>query len=269
MARAGSLGSTNETSLRGWVEKRDVAPDLLRRLTGGLLVGLCDLVALEAGAALLVGEVKKDMTDRVTMLRAWAVAGAVAIGLLAWLTPAAVAQDTTTMLSKFLVDLRAGTLGATQTFSTITATGRITSSGASGGMSVNQAADLGFTSRSFFTSPADGVILVQNNAANRGVRMQFGNIPTISSGFGTTPSVVAGSTDTAFSVNVGTGGVATSGVIAFANTWSVAPVCIAQDTITVGAGVQKVATTTSQATITTAVAWTASDVVAVLCFGAK
>lgn len=126
---------------------------------------------------------------------------------------------------------------------------------------------LGFTGRTFMVAPADGVVTFQNNAGTQGLRMQFGNVPTINSAFGTSPSVVAGSTDTAFSVNVGTGGAATSGVVGFANTWPSAPRCIAQDTTTVGAGVQKVTTSTTLATITTATAWTASDIVNVICFG--
>jgi len=148
---------------------------------------------------------------------------------------------------------------------TITVTGRATVD------SVTAAAggDYTFVGRSNLMAPAAGVLLLANSQNSVGLRMQFGNSPTIGSGFGGSPSVVSGSSDSAFSVNVGTGGAATSGVVNFATTWAVAPVCIAQDQTTVGAGAQKVATTTAAATITTAVAWTANDIVNVLCFGAR
>ena len=41
--------------------------------------------------------------------------------------------------------------------------------------------------------------------------------PTVSSGFGTSPSIPHGTSNAAFSVNVGTGGSASSGVIGFTN----------------------------------------------------
>lgn len=177
--------------------------------------------------------------------------------------------DITTQLSKFLVDLRAGTLGVANPISTITATGRITSTGASDGLTVSGTGDVTWSARTNLTAPAAGVFLLANGQNATGLRMQFGNIPAIGSGFGTSPAMVAGSSDSAFSVNVGTGGAATSGVVNFASTWAVAPMCIGQDQTTVGAGVQKVTATTSAATITTAVAWTASDIVTVHCFGPK
>lgn len=155
--------------------------------------------------------------------------------------------------------------GALRYTGTTTITGRATSDS----VTVAAAGDVTFLARTNLMAPAAGIFLLANGQNSTGLRMQFGNIPTFNSGFGTSPSVIAGSSDSAFSVNVGTGGAATSGVINFASTWAVAPVCIAQDSTTVGAGVQKVVTSTTIATITSAVAWTASDIVNVLCFGAR
>lgn len=97
--------------------------------------------------------------------------------------------------------------------------------------------------------------------------------PTISSGFGTSPSVTAHNGTATFRINVGTGGVATSGVIglpaAFAG-WN----CFCNDITTKSATVascQQTASSTTTATIgnfTTAEAagaWVASDIVAVSC----
>lgn len=101
-----------------------------------------------------------------------------------------------------------------------------------------------------------------------------GTAPTISSGFGTTPSIVG--TATAMRVNVGTGGTASNGVIAMpaaATAWN----CHVENiTGTLGnyanqRSMQIASTTTTvtieNQTISTgaALAWTASDIVALLC----
>lgn len=93
------------------------------------------------------------------------------------------------------------------------------------------------------------------------------NTPTISSGFGTSPSVVAGNGvngPASFTVNVGTGGSATSGVLGLAtaaNGWN----CFATDQST-NVVTRQTASTASTATLTAASAWTASDVLLVSCF---
>ena len=98
--------------------------------------------------------------------------------------------------------------------------------------------------------------------------------PTISSGFGTSPSVTANNGTAAFRINVGTGGTATSGVIGLptaANGWN----CYATDITTNSASVfltKQTASTTTTATLgnfntsAAATAWTASDILAVSCF---
>lgn len=88
--------------------------------------------------------------------------------------------------------------------------------------------------------------------------------PTIMSGFGTTPSIVSGG-DTAFIVNVGTGGAATSGVVSFGVAYTTAPSCISED-VTNNHETRAVAAT-GTVTLTTSSAWAASDKVSVVCFG--
>mgnify|MGYP001607028441 CR=1 FL=1 len=99
--------------------------------------------------------------------------------------------------------------------------------------------------------------------------------PTISSGFGTTPSVSANNGTIAFRINVGTGGSATNGVIGLPTAttgWN----CFCADVTTQSATVhvcQVIASTTTTATIANfntagaQAAWVASDILAVSCFG--
>jgi len=99
--------------------------------------------------------------------------------------------------------------------------------------------------------------------------------PTISSGFGTSPSITSGTGATAFTINVGSGGTASSGVISLPKTtqgWY----CTAQDLTTVSSSVfstKETAQTTTSVTLTNfntsgaAAAWAANDVLAVSCIG--
>jgi len=91
--------------------------------------------------------------------------------------------------------------------------------------------------------------------------------PTIASGFGTSPTIAAGTSTFAFTINVGTGGTANSGVLtlpAAPNGWIV----FAQDLTTPGVNHTKMtAQTTTSATLTNyntttgaAAAWGASDI---------
>lgn len=106
---------------------------------------------------------------------------------------------------------------------------------------------------------------------------QWGSSITVSSGFGTSPVITASNGMAAFAVNVGTGGVATGGVIglpAAPNGWRV---CVENITATAAnradqRTVQTASTTTSATvqnqTISTgaALAWTASDILLVAAF---
>ena len=98
--------------------------------------------------------------------------------------------------------------------------------------------------------------------------------PTISSGFGTSPTIASNNGTAAFTVNVGTGGVATSGVIGLPTVttgWH----CFCEDRTTYSATVfmcRQTAFSTTSATIgqftnaAVAQAWTASDILKVSCF---
>lgn len=88
--------------------------------------------------------------------------------------------------------------------------------------------------------------------------------PTISSGFGTSPSIVVSNGPSSFRVNVGTGGVATSGVVGLptaATGWN----CVVQD-MTNNTATRQTASTTTSATFTAAAAWAASDILVATCF---
>lgn len=87
-----------------------------------------------------------------------------------------------------------------------------------------------------------------------------GTTPTISSGFGTTPTIAG--TATAFKVTVGGGG-DTTGVVLFAFTWSTAPSCVANNQTSA----QLVRATPTTTQVTLAGTMNAADVVSVLCFG--
>jgi hypothetical protein len=98
--------------------------------------------------------------------------------------------------------------------------------------------------------------------------------PTISSGFGTGPSITTNNGPASFTINVGTGGTASSGVIGLptaANGWN----CWCSDLTTQSSTVflcKQTASTTTTATITnydtsgSAAAWAASDILNVSCF---
>jgi hypothetical protein len=87
--------------------------------------------------------------------------------------------------------------------------------------------------------------------------------PTIASGFGTSPTIAG--IASSFTVTVGTGGVATTGIVNFGVTYNVAPRCIAQNQTT-EMDVRATPTTT-QVTLTSGSAWTAADKIDVICLG--
>ncbi len=84
--------------------------------------------------------------------------------------------------------------------------------------------------------------------------------PTITSGFGTSPSIAGKASS--FKITIGSGG-ATTGVVAFAITFTNAPSCQANDE-TVSNYIQSVPTTTG---VTLNGTMTAADVVSVICLG--
>lgn len=127
-------------------------------------------------------------------------------------------------------------------------------------MSINNASGL-------VTSVAGGFGLVSAAAFfTIATKAIINTAPTISSGFGTSPSIVSSNGSLSFQVNVGTGGVATSGVVglpAATTGW----VCDCRDLTTPGANItRQTANSTTSCTVTnvamstgSAAAWTASD----------
>lgn len=108
---------------------------------------------------------------------------------------------------------------------------------------------------------------VTNIAGTIGSTVKVDALPTVASGFGTGPAIIAGSTPFAGSINVGTVTPGTGGVINFNGTaFPSAPFCICQDDTTI-LGI-RCTTTTTQLTITAA-ALTASDIVAWICISSK
>lgn len=144
--------------------------------------------------------------------------------------------DLTTLLSKFLSTLYGGSL------------------------SVGQGPLLG--------AAADGALTITNQAATIGSEIKADALPTIASGFGTSPSITAGSTPFAGSVNVGTGGVASSGVINFNGTaFPSAPFVVAASSLQ--NSIIKATATTTQLTLTGFAAFTASDVISWVAVSSK
>lgn len=133
-------------------------------------------------------------------------------------------------------------------------------------VTIAAAGTFGFIGRGTWVANANGQFYFANTANTLKAVLQVGIAPTISSGFGTTPAITAGSTDAHGEINVGTGGIATGGVIAFGQTWPTAPHCMVQDqTTSVMTRVSAISTTTM--TMTGASAWTASDKVVWICVG--
>lgn len=137
-------------------------------------------------------------------------------------------------------------------------------------INLNNGGLLYWNSRASLNSPADGQLDITNNAATIGSMLKVDAVPTVSAGFGGSPSVTAGSTPLAGEVNVGTGGIATTGTLLYNGTaFPSAPFCVCQDSTSIAAGVCKAKSTTTTLVLTTTVAWTASDLVTYVCVGSK
>lgn len=101
-------------------------------------------------------------------------------------------------------------------------------------------------------------------------------VPTIGSGFGTTPTIPSGASTAAFTVNVGTGGTATSGVITllaattgwncFVNDITAAAAHVAYNTVQTASTTTSVTLENQTKSTGAAVAWAASDILRVSCF---
>lgn len=188
-------------------------------------------------------------------------------------------QDTTTLLSYFLTDLRAGAIGTRLSTSFVAKDGLVGSPGISFAsettsglyragtnniaLSVNSTATVSFGAGTM-SLPAGG-----GSFQLAGVKMIILTVPTISSGFGTSPSILTSTTGgnytATFRVNVGTGGAATSGVVGLptaSNGWN----CLVQD-MTTNVATRQTANNATTVTVTAASAWTASDILMYQCIG--
>jgi hypothetical protein len=121
--------------------------------------------------------------------------------------------------------------------------------------------------RAVMRSPANGIWTLANSAETIGIELKADALPTVASGFGTSPAVTAGSTPLAGSINVGTGAPGTGGVINFNGTaFPSAPFVVCMDDsslLTI-----RCTTTTTQMTIA-ATALTAGDVVSWIAISSK
>lgn len=156
---------------------------------------------------------------------------------------------------------------------TITSAGQVTTVGGGdfttqGGVNIGGAQKYGFTTTGSLATSANGVFLLRLNDTSIGVSLKADALPTIGSGFGTSPSVTAGSTALAGSVNVGTGGIATTGVITFNGTaFPSAPFCVADSGTSNTA--TRISTSTTQLTLSTTVAWLTGDLLSWICISSK
>jgi hypothetical protein len=115
-------------------------------------------------------------------------------------------------------------------------------------------------------SNAAGVSL-RNNGSTIGSPLKIDALPTVASGFGTSPAITAGSTALAGSINVGTGAPGTGGVINFNGTaFPSAPFVVCQDDSSLL--VVRCTATTTQMTIA-ATALTASDIISWVVISSK
>lgn len=89
--------------------------------------------------------------------------------------------------------------------------------------------------------------------------------PSISSGFGSSPSIAAASGPGGGRITVGSGGSATTGVIAWAIQPAVAPACTGNDETS--SILTRVAATTTGLTFTGSSAWSAADTLTYTCTG--
>jgi hypothetical protein len=184
-------------------------------------------------------------------------------------------QDTTTLLSYFLTDLRAGFIGTNLSTGFKSKDGLSTAPGYGFASETNTGIyragtnSLGFTVNSTVTaSMGAGTLSLSASGGSfqlGGVKSIILTAPTISSGFGTSPSIASNNFSSTFRVNVGTGGVATSGVVGLPtanNGWN----CVVQD-LSTNVVTRQTASNTTTVTVTAASAWTASDILIFICAG--
>ena len=128
----------------------------------------------------------------------------------------------------------------------------------------------------FATSATSAIVDATATIRVGGVVTVAATPPTVASGFGTTPSIVASNGTAAFTVNVGTGGIASEGVLTLPTATTGWACMVVNRTAVFGnvanAHTVQIATTTTSVTLENqtistgaALAWTASDVLQVSC----
>lgn len=123
-------------------------------------------------------------------------------------------------------------------------------------------------SGSYLRVVANGQWTFSDQTLTNGALLKVDALPTIASGFGTSPAITAGSTPFAGSVDVGTGGVATTGTITFGGAaFPSAPFCVVSSKN--GFVPVRATATTTQLTITASAAWAANEVVSWVCVSSK
>lgn len=236
---------------------------------------------------------------------AWVVAGALA--LLVWLASPVSGQDTTSLLSTFLIQLRNGTFSFTNGTSTTltapsdgvllftnnagTAFTQIDLGGTTASfpaikrngntIHIRKADDAGFADIEFASTrlnnnawlktTATGVVTVSNSAETTGSTLKVDALPVASACGAGSPAAVAGSTPLAGSVTVGTGGPTTCTITWGGTAYPSAPYCTGSVASTTAANTRAMgylgATTTL--TIVPSAAWADSSVVTWVCISSK
>lgn len=126
-----------------------------------------------------------------------------------------------------------------------------------------------WNSRTAMYSPANGVLNINQQNSSTGSQIKVDALPTIASGFGTSAAISAGSTPFAGSLNIGTGGVATTGVINFNGTaFPSAPFCVVSTRLGNNAVTGAQPSTTAMI-INASTAWAANEIVSWICVSAK
>lgn len=157
----------------------------------------------------------------------------------------------------------AGSVAGNLALGSIDGTGNI-STGAAGSFTWNS------TSRSRISSTSDGIINMSTLGASIGSVFKVDALPTINSGFGTSPSITVGSTPFAGSVVWGSGGTATSGAVNFGGTaWPSAPFIVVTSNNTTGGPQVVTAVNTTSFTIAGTTAPAAGSITSWIAVGSK
>jgi hypothetical protein len=189
---------------------------------------------------------------------AWDTAASESVAFFAEVLPATAATPTGTW--KLGYSLNGGAATYPLTVSNLGVVTSLSGYVSGGDVGVASLLKFGNGANAIVSSSGSGQLTLRDNSLGFGVQFKADALPTVASGGGTSPSITAGSTPLAGSVNIGTGGVATSIVINFNGTaFPSAPFVVATTSLT-NAVVRATASTT-QLTLTSTTAWTASDVI--------